>query len=208
MPIPIQGLIFDYGNVLCLPQSRSDLQSMAAILRVPEAEFEPVYWSYRMVYDATGIEPAAYWEQVASDLGSTLTPSEIEQLRRLDVDCWSTPNTTMIAFAEAARAAGLRTAILSNMPMDLRLSVAKWLPAFDHSTYSCDVRTCKPGPEIYQHCLEGLAIPASQALFLDDRPENVEAAQRAGIHSFVFTTAEDAAAVLARDYALPVRIEC
>lgn len=43
----------------------------------------------------------------------------------------------------------------------------------------------KPNPAIYQHTLQQLAIEPGQALFLDDYPSNVEAAQSVGIHGFV-----------------------
>jgi putative hydrolase of the HAD superfamily len=208
MPIAIKGLIFDYGNVLCQPQRLSDLRIMAGILQMPEKEFEPIYWSYRMPYDASKMNARQYWEQVASDAKRTLKDGDLEALRKLDVDCWSLPDPVMIRYAEAVRKAGVRTAVLSNMPMDLRVSVATWLPEFHHSTYSCDVGYCKPDAAIYQHCLKGLGVAAEEALFLDDRPENIDASREAGIHSVLFTTPAEAAAILAREYSLPVSIEC
>ncbi|MBV8816860.1 MAG: HAD family phosphatase [Acidobacteriaceae bacterium] len=208
MPIAIKGLIFDYGNVLCEPQRVSDLQTMARILQMSKETFEPIYWTYRVSYDASKMTAREYWEQVASDAHRTLQEEDITALRKLDVDSWSLPSPVMINFAERSRKAGLRTAVLSNMPMDLRLSVANWLPQFDHSTYSCDVGMCKPDPAIYRHCLDGLATAANETLFLDDRPENVRAARELGIQSILFTTAAEAGAMIGRDFSLPVAIEC
>lgn len=208
MQIAIKGLIFDYGNVLCQPQQLSDLEEMAAILQMPWKDFEPIYWTYRMVYDASKMSAREYWEKVASDAGRRLSDGEVEVLRKLDVDSWSLPNRVMIRYAEAVRRAGVRTAVLSNMPDDLRQSVAAWLPEFDHSTYSCDLGVCKPDPAIYRDCLDGLGVGASEALFLDDRPENVRAAMDLGIHAILFTNPCEAAAILSRDYSLPLALEC
>ncbi|HEV2687298.1 MAG TPA: HAD-IA family hydrolase [Bryobacteraceae bacterium] len=61
----------------------------------------------------------------------------------------------------------------------------------------------KPGPEIYQHCLRGLGAAPSDTLFLDDRPENVHAAEALGIHSILFTTPAELAGHLDRRFATP-----
>jgi FMN phosphatase YigB (HAD superfamily) len=51
-------------------------------------------------------------------------------------------------------------------------------------------------------------VGASEALFFDDRPENVEAARRLGIHAIEFTTPEEAIAAIDGQYILPVPIAC
>ena len=87
------------------------------------------------------------------------------------------------------RERGIKTAVLSNMPRDLREFLASpesWLPEFDHLTFSCDVRSSKPGAAIYEHCLEGLGVAAREAVFLDDREPNVTAARNLGMHALIF----------------------
>ena len=48
----------------------------------------------------------------------------------------------------------------------------------------------KPDPAFYTYILDRAGCPQEQAGFVDDVPENVEAAEKLGIHSFVFTNAE------------------
>jgi putative hydrolase of the HAD superfamily len=209
MAIQPKALIFDYGNVLCAPQESSDLARMAEILNLTEAEFYPIYWSYRLPYDESKLDTQSYWHTVASDARRAVTDEQIERLSRLDVESWSRPSPVMVAWARALHEAGLATAILSNMPMDLRtylISSVTWLPAFNHMTFSCDVRMVKPMPGIYECCLQGLGVTGPDVLFLDDRPENIEAAQRLGMHAVLFTTPEEASAALDGTYLLPVAI--
>ncbi len=209
MAISVKALIFDYGNVLCGPQQLSDLQAMAAIFEMPEAEFEPIYWRDRMIYDSAQMDAQAYWLKAALEARRTLTDQSIEELRRLDVESWSRPDPLMAAWARNLRNAGVLTAVLSNMPLDLRVAVtgpSSWLPTFDHMTFSCDIGVCKPERAIYEHCLQGLGVAASDALFLDDREENIEAARRAGIHALLFTTPGAAARAMHGHYDLPVPI--
>jgi putative hydrolase of the HAD superfamily len=56
---------------------------------------------------------------------------------------------------------------------------------------------------MYQHALAGLDVAPGQALFLDDRPENVRAAEAMGIHAVLFTTLDDVAAELERRFDIP-----
>jgi putative hydrolase of the HAD superfamily len=205
------AIIFDYGNVLCGPQPQSELQGMARILDMPEDAFLPIYWRYRLPYDEARMDANSYWNQVASDCERTVNAEQIRALTQHDVQSWSQPSPVMVEWARQLRQAGLRTAVLSNMPMDLRVyltDVAGWLPEFDHMTFSCDVRMVKPKPEIYEHCLQGLGVAASEALFLDDRPENIEAARQLGIHAIEFTTPAAAMAAMDGQYLLPVPIAC
>ena len=115
----------------------------------------------------------------------------------------------MVSWATALRDAGVRTAVLSNMPITLRSGLARfcpWLPQFDHSCYSCDVGLAKPRPEIYVRCLEGLGDAPEATLFLDDREENVEAARGVGIHAIHFSSPEQAQREINQHYDLPVPI--
>jgi hypothetical protein len=51
--------------------------------------------------------------------------------------------------------------------------------------------------------LDGLGVEPNQALFLDDRPENVRAAEAMGIHAVLFTTADEVAAELEHRFDIP-----
>jgi HAD superfamily hydrolase (TIGR01509 family) len=52
------------------------------------------------------------------------------------------------------------------------------------------VRLIKPDAAIYQHTLRGLGVSASEALFLDDREINIQAARALGIHAIQFRSQE------------------
>jgi putative hydrolase of the HAD superfamily len=62
-----------------------------------------------------------------------------------------------------------------------------WLGDFHHHTWSCELGIAKPDPGIYIYTCEKLGVAPSEALFLDDKIENVEAAQRVGLHAIQFT---------------------
>ena len=100
---------------------------------------------------------------------------------------WVLPNDAMLAWAAALQDAGILTAILSNMgPEVLRYMRQEfgWLASFTHHTWSCELGIVKPDPTIYTWTCEQLGVRPEEALFLDDKIENVfvrRPEERAGI---------------------------
>jgi putative hydrolase of the HAD superfamily len=204
--VSLDAVIFDYGGVLCLPQPPGDRARLEAIARVEPARFWEAYWGLREPYDRGSLDGAGYWAAVGGALGRRFSAGEVARLVAADAASWSHADEAMVAWASALRRAGLRTALLSNMPREIRDHVVgelDWLRAFDCASFSCDIGAVKPEPEIYRHCLERLGVPADRALFVDDRAENVAAARRAGLHGVVFSSAGRLAADLRGRFALP-----
>ena len=57
---------------------------------------------------------------------------------------------------------------------------------FDGEVGSCEERTVKPEPRIYEILLERYGLTPSETLFIDDREMNIEAAAALGIRGFLF----------------------
>ena len=57
---------------------------------------------------------------------------------------------------------------------------------FDAVIVSCEVGVAKPDPTIYEIILSRLRVEPHQALFVDDRIENLEGAARLGLRVFRF----------------------
>jgi putative hydrolase of the HAD superfamily len=185
------ALILDYGEVLSLPQHPDAIARMASQLGVAPDAFAPAYWRHRRSYDL-GLPATEYWQRVASDLAIDGTPPT-KDLIAVDVDSWMSFREEMWQLADDARAAGIRTAVLSNGIREVlaRLEVERALPAhFDVVVISFEVACAKPDSRIYQITLDRLGVTPEQALFVDDRAENVEGAHRLGIGTLQFTGAD------------------
>jgi len=201
-----KAVIFDYGNVLCLPQTTNDMAAMARVASIGTAEMHRFYWRTRLPFDRGDLDVHSYWDALAAEAGRTFTATQLEEIIRLDNESWSRPDPVMVRWAARLRASGIRTGVLSNMPITLRIWLtahARWLDDFDHRTFSCDVRLAKPEPAIYEHSLRGLGVAPADALFLDDREANVEGARRLGLHGLLFRSPAQARAELDGAYALP-----
>lgn len=60
-------------------------------------------------------------------------------------------------------------------------------PYFESVIISAQVGLTKPNPAIYELALRTLGIPADQAIFVDDIPQNVVAAERVGLKGLWLT---------------------
>jgi putative hydrolase of the HAD superfamily len=203
MRIYPKAVIFDYGLVLSGPQPKAEVEAMASLLHMDFDAFYNSSWRYRLEYDQAALDATSYWNSVAQ---RALSSEDIARLIEIDNRSWTHPNPVMPGWARQLRQAGIRTAILSNMPVPVRDAVERceWLPEFDCRTYSCDLGITKPSPEIYEHCVAKLGIAPSETLFLDDRPENIRAAEALGMHGIVFTTPQEAAGEIDRRFGMPV----
>ena len=191
--MPLHAVIFDYGMVLTEPANALAHQRMLELTRLDTAAFEHAYWLHRPAYDRGTLHGLTYWQALARTANITLKPATIAQLIELDIRMWTDLNPYMMRWVGQLHAANVRTAILSNMSVDVLAHMRAhfdWLRRFDQLTWSCELDMLKPEPEIYQHTLERLGVRAEEALFLDDREENIAGARHVGLQALVFRTVD------------------
>ncbi len=189
----IRAVIFDYGMVLSQPQEPVALNNLLTITGLDRDTFDSHYWKHRHDYDMGKLDGPAYWRQVASDTSIDLTATDIERLIENDVLMWCTINEPMLAWAKSLGESGLRIGILSNMGEDTLAYMRQefsWLGDFDHHTWSCELGIAKPDPAIYTYTCEKLDIAPAEALFLDDKAENIRAAEAVGLNGIQFRNIE------------------
>lgn len=62
---------------------------------------------------------------------------------------------------------------------------------FDETFFSSDIGASKPSKAFFEHILHFYSRPGEDFIFIDDSSLNVDAAERIGIKSIVFTNSED-----------------
>jgi putative hydrolase of the HAD superfamily len=185
----IRAVILDYGKVIAHSATREDFERMAQIFNVSFDTFFKLWENTRDPYDRGDVTPEEYWLGLAVKTNSSIDENQIRQLRQIEVEIWLHIDPAMIAWMTQLREKGIKLALLSNMPVDLieyLRTNAKWLENFDFQTFSAEVRLIKPDQAIYEYTLRGLGVPASEALFVDDRETNVQSARALGIRGIVF----------------------
>jgi len=181
--------------VLTHVQDQSWMDGAARRLGADVTAFRAAYWAHRHAYDAD-LSAAAYWSRVlaASRPGAgVLDAGELVWLGEADIASWSVYRDEVWALAAEFRAAGGRTAFLSNSVPEVMARVrARWpLEArFDAVIISCEVGLSKPDPRIYRLGLDRLGLPAPETLFVDDRADNIAGAARIGLRTLQFDGAD------------------
>jgi len=177
----VNGLLVDFGGVLttnvfdsfrafCVNQGL-DPDSIRGLFRGnPEA--------LRLV---RGLETGAVSEQEFGERFGALLG--IENTEGLVDRMFSelAPDEAMLAALRAARAAGIRTGLISNSMGAGRYDRDTFPELFDGVVISGEVGLHKPQPEIFRLGCERVGLEAEECVFVDDLRENCEGAEAVGM---------------------------
>jgi putative hydrolase of the HAD superfamily len=183
----VEALILDMGEVLVRAQSPEWATKMATIASLPPEEFTRRYWAHREAYDG-GLTGPEYWHRVLDQATAGDDP-RISDLIQADCESWTEYVPEVWEIAAAFKAAGGRTAMLSNGVIEIIGRVRRDKPLkqyFDAVVVSCEVGCAKPNPAIYRLCLGRLGVEPGSALFVDDRLPNLTAARKVGLQTLHF----------------------
>jgi putative hydrolase of the HAD superfamily len=182
-------VIFDYGDVISLPQSAADRAVIERLAGIDPERFWASYWAHRLELDRGVGGTRAYWATIAAETGADWDEARVHELWIADLRSWMSVNPAVVAVLAALHSGGTRLALLSNAGPDFGSYFRHGLLGeyFDAVYVSGELKLLKPDPEIYQHVLADLGISAADAVFIDNRADNVRGAQELGITGHVFT---------------------
>ena len=178
----IRALIFDFDGLIL------------------ETE-EPIYRSWKEVYESHGVPlPFELWVKTVGSsnqafhpqlhlearLGRPLAQEELDRriARRVELVLAEPLRPGVVDLARAARAAGMKVGVASSSTRDWvrghleRLGI---VDLFDCLRARDDVEHVKPDPDLYLASLQCLGVPAAEAVAIEDSPNGVTAAKRAGL---------------------------
>jgi putative hydrolase of the HAD superfamily len=179
--------------VLTGPQDPEAYATLLRITGLPLDRFESLYWADRHAYDEGKLTGLAFWQKLLREAGLHMSPATIDELNLWDARMWTTQNPAMVAWQQQLKQRGLLTAILSNMGDNVLANIQReflWIHQFDVLVWSFQLLLAKPDPAIYHHTLAKLNVRPEEALFLDDKLVNVEAARALGMKSIQFSTVD------------------
>jgi putative hydrolase of the HAD superfamily len=201
-----KAVIFDFGGVLCFHPPDEQFAPLARIFGLTTAVFIPLFWARRIQYDAGQVDARAYWSGIAVAAGVAFDEDSLPALIRGEIELWNNYDERVLDWAAHLKASGYRTGILSNLPRvlgeELRATTG-FLDPFQHVTFSYELGSVKPESAIYEDAIRGLGVAPGEALFLDDRPENVQGARAVGLLAEVFNTWEEFLESSLKGYDLP-----
>ncbi len=187
----IKAVIFDIGGVLVRTEDLTSRRLWEARFGLPDWGLAKLVFDNPVAIEATlgRATTTDVWRHVGERLG--VSGAELAQLEE---DFWSGDryDSDLIAWIGSLRPR-YRTGILSN--------AWDWMPTrhgpyinhsvFDVIVYSQEIGLAKPVPASFQHILDRLAVRAEEAIFVDDFPENIAAANALGLHGVLFRPQDD-----------------
>ena len=199
-----RGLIVDYGGVLTSSPFESfrlfctteglDENALMLRLRGDGAARELVF-----ALETGELEEAEFESRLAEMLG--VAPDQL--LDRLFAHY--EPDEQMCAAVARARAAGIRTGLLSNSWGTHRYDRVRLAELFDGVVISGEVGMRKPSPEIYALSAHEAGLTAAECVFVDDMPVNLDPAAALGMATVHHVSAEATIAELEGLLGVPLR---
>ena len=191
----IKAVVFDYGQVISLPQDPKVIDALAGRIGVERDKFESLLWFLRREYDRGTVTAIEYYKELLSQLGVSMDDEAIAELIEIDLLSWKNIDSGTVALMEDVKKAGYILGILSNMPHDFLAWARKNIPVFSlpHiGLFSCELNLVKPEPAIYEKLLSMSGVEAGELVFFDDNNENVRSAVSMGINAFLWESPEKA----------------
>ena len=185
------NFIFDLGNVLLEFMPDRYLRSIISDPEIVEKMNATIFKSP----DWLVMDHGLLSREDATAIFCEREPEYEDEIRQImqGVNSMFIQKPESIALLPDIKKSGHKLYYLSNMQKEIRdylLENHEYLKLFDGGVFSCDVNYIKPAPEIYRILLEKYDLVPGECVFFDDMPENVAAAEKEGIKSILFTTAE------------------
>jgi HAD superfamily hydrolase (TIGR01509 family) len=179
----MDALIFDFDGLI-LDTEASELQSWREMYAEYNADLPIEQWALCIGSGIDAFDPLAYLE---AQIGYAVDHKDLRTRR-------TTRHMQMLAtemilpgvetYLHDAQRLGLKIGLASSSSRKwvsghlIRLGI---IDAFDFMKCGDEVAHKKPDPELYRGALSGLGVHAENAIALEDSPNGVLAAQRAGI---------------------------
>jgi FMN phosphatase YigB (HAD superfamily) len=198
MPTP-QAVIFDLGKVLLDFDYGIAVRRLLPRCRVSLDDLRRMLTQDRLLcdYETGQLSTPEFFRRLQALTGYAGTLGEFRDVFG-DIFTVIPP---MVAMQAALRSAGVPTYILSNtneLAVDFIRAQFPFFRGFDGYVLSYEVRAMKPAPAIYEAAERLSGRQGAELLFLDDRPENVDAALARGWQAMVHhDPAETRAALVA-----------
>ena len=193
------ALILDFGGVVTRTLFETHEMTERALGLSPgsltwQGPFAPESDDLWMAMQNDEISEREYWAQRTSEVGNLLGEhwTEMSQFvmaaRGADPESVLRPET--LQAIEAAKARGIRLAILSN-ELDLfygpeMRSRLPFLQKFDLVADATYTKILKPDPRAYLDCARELGVEPQRCVFVDDQKRNVKGAEAVGMHAVHF----------------------
>ena len=179
----MKAIIFDCFGVIALTGTWSEfLRSLPA-----DIDTEPLH-ALNHQHDSGAISTKEFLYRLHDITGHE--PKQLEEIVKTD----NMKNHALLSYIKSELKPYYKIGLLSNIATDWvksRLLSVDEQAMFDDMVFSYEVGIAKPDPAIFQLASKRIGEKPENILFTDDIPENVQSAQRVGMHAVTYTNLQD-----------------
>lgn len=184
----IKAIIFDWGGVLIDNPDQGLMDYCANALGTKADILKPIFATYEHLFQRGQILESNLWIAICEKLNIELPESTLiweDAVKSAFID-----KIDSYILLIQLKQNGYKTGFLSNteMPAAELFFEKGYDQFFDAMIFSCIEKTAKPEEEIYRIALEKLQISPAEAIFIDDRPDNIIGAQKIGMNGIYLKT--------------------
>lgn len=185
------AVVFDFGGVMTFPSNHDQMADFIFnTFKFSSEEYEKAKKDKKIVAQY-GKSYEEFWLEYAEIHHVSLPEEWVDQYRSSMAQVMEI-NQQMYILVDQLKQLSIHVAMLSNIDPDLSKTfrAANLYAPFDPCLLSCELALSKPDPQIYRLLLDTLGLPAQDVVFIDDKEENVKAAQTLGIDAILFESYE------------------
>lgn len=194
----MKGVVFDLGNVLVAFDHLRSARRLSDLTGIsPVALHETLSYLYsRLGFDDGRVSPSEFHAAVCETIGT----------RKIGFsafyDIWNdifSPLGDMLGLISKLKGNCLIGLLSNTNPPHFGYCFEKYrlLRLIDRKTLSFEVGCSKPDSKIYARMIASMEMDPKNILFIDDMPENVEAAKKCGLVSIVHSQFRETAEAIA-----------
>lgn len=182
-----QAVVFDFGGVMTGQQKKQAVISfLRESLNLTTAEFEKANLEKKQASKA-GFTDSQFWQELANKKGIQLSTDWPCQFNSVMKDAIGV-NPEMYALVDQLKENQVPVALLSNIDDRLSKILREFglYDPFQPCLLSCEIGVEKPDPKAYEILIDQLNLNPSEIIFIDDRIENIEEANKIGLDAILF----------------------
>lgn len=181
----INAVIFDWGGVLIEDPTKKLISIFAEILKINKKELIPLYSKYKDAFQRGKLSEDEYWKNICNYFN--INEPSIGSLWRYALRFSYKENKDVFSLASSLKKNRYKIGILSNTePPSIEFFLEQNYKIFDTIIFSCKEGYRKPEREIYEIAISNLNLSPEESVFIDDKKENLDGAQKIGIKTILF----------------------
>ena len=185
----VKTIIFDWGGVICYPITRRLVSKLKEKFELEERAIRKAYFKDLLDYETGKLTDKDFWQRFCKELSikvhEDVLMGIIRETEELDKEVYD-------LIVDLKKRNRYKLVLLSNnIPVMVNYIRQKFdLSVFDHLFFSNELGMRKPHLGIFAHVLKEIKTNPEDAIFIDDKEENVNAAAELGIKTILFQNAD------------------